>query len=117
MKAHQGEEIVCDCARPAGSFRQTWTTVPAFRHRTIAISLPGAHRPQRFALNSPLTKSSSRERPWVSGSPTFDRLVTPIHTPGIISSELTIGNSLTIITNARWRNTVAALRRVQGKRA
>jgi hypothetical protein len=37
MKAHRGEEIVCDCGRVAGSFRMTWRTTPAFRVGTLQL--------------------------------------------------------------------------------
>ena len=42
MKAHKGEEIVCNCARPAGSFRHDVEDRGRISSEDIAISLPGA---------------------------------------------------------------------------
>jgi hypothetical protein len=43
MKAHKGEEIVCDCPRPAGNFLRDIDEDARISSEDIAISLPGAH--------------------------------------------------------------------------
>jgi hypothetical protein len=41
MKALKGEEIVCDCAQPAGSFRDDVEDRASISSKNIAITLPG----------------------------------------------------------------------------
>jgi hypothetical protein len=40
MKAHRGEEIVCDCGRVGGSFRNDVADDASISSRDITISLP-----------------------------------------------------------------------------
>jgi hypothetical protein len=41
MKAHKGEEIVCKCSRPAGTFLSDVDQGSSISSEDIAISLPG----------------------------------------------------------------------------
>ena len=43
MKVRKGEEIVCDCPRPAGNFLRDVDEDASISSEDIAISLPGAH--------------------------------------------------------------------------
>jgi hypothetical protein len=63
MKAHEGEEIVCECVQPAGDFRHDVEDHASITSDDIAITLTGGvHHDWGFVWVCPTCNATVAER-------------------------------------------------------